>query len=62
VPVKVDDELTARAKAVGVKVEYHRVPNAGHSFGPTQFFTREVKGGGTAFERMLVFAKRYLAP
>jgi acetyl esterase/lipase len=61
VPVKLDDDLVARAKAVGVKSEYHRVPGGGHGFGGTQFFTRRVTGGKTPFERLLGFSKDYLS-
>jgi acetyl esterase/lipase len=60
VPVKLDDDLTARAKAVGVKVQYIRVPGGGHGFGGTQFFTRKV-GGKTAFQRLLGFSRDYLS-
>jgi acetyl esterase/lipase len=62
VPVKLDDDLTARARAVGVKVEYDRVPGGKHGFGGTQFFTREVTGGKTAFDRLLSFSRDYLSP
>ena len=61
VPVKLDDDLTARAKAVGVKVEYHRVPGGTHGFGGTQFFTGKVTGGKTAFQRLLAFSRDYLS-
>jgi acetyl esterase/lipase len=61
VPVKLDDDLVARAKAVGVKAEYHRVPGGGHGFAGTQFFTRKVTGGKTAFQRLLGFSKDYLS-
>ena len=60
VPVFLDDRLVARARLVGVPVEYHRVDGAGHGFGATGFFTREVAPGQTAFDRMLAFAKRAL--
>ena len=60
VPVKLDDDLTARAKAVGVKVEYHRVPGGKHGFGGTQFFTRKVTGGKTAYQRLLSFSRASL--
>lgn len=62
VPVKLDDDLVARAKAVGVKNEYHRVPGGGHGFGGTKFFTRKVTGGQTAFQRLLRFSRDYLSP
>jgi acetyl esterase/lipase len=60
VPVFLDDRLVARAQAVGVPVEYHRVAGAGHGFGATGFFTREVAPGQTTFDRLLDFAVRYL--
>ena len=60
VPVFLDDRLVARAQAVGVPVEYHRVEGAGHGFAATGFFTREVRPGQTAFDRLLRFARRAL--
>jgi acetyl esterase/lipase len=60
VPVFLDDRLVARATTVGVPVEYHRVEGAGHGFGATGFFTREVLPGQTAFDRLLRFARRAL--
>ena len=60
VPVFLDDRLVARARSVGVPAEYYRVPGAGHSFGPTGFFTRQVRPGQTAFDRFVRFAGRYL--
>jgi len=60
VPVFLDDRLVARAQAVGAPVEYYRVEGGGHGFGPTGFFTREVRPGQTAFDRFLRFARRAL--
>lgn len=60
VPVFLDDRLVARARAVGVPVEYHRIAGAGHGAAATGFFTREVRPGQTAFERMLDFAQKRL--
>jgi acetyl esterase/lipase len=60
VPVFLDDRLVARARKVGVPAEYHRVPGGGHGFEATGFFTREVRPGQTAFDRMLRFAERAL--
>ena len=57
VPVVLSDWLVARATAVGVPVEYHRVEGAGHGSRKTEFFTREVAPGQTAFDRMLDFAE-----
>jgi acetyl esterase/lipase len=60
VPVTFSDLLVARAEAMGVPNEYHRVEGAGHGFGATEFHTREVAPGQTAFDRMLDFADRAL--
>ena len=60
VPVQLDDWLVAEAEAERVPVEYHRIAGAGHGFGATGFFTREVAPGQTAFERMLDFAEAAL--
>lgn len=60
VPVSLDDTLVARARAVDVPVEYHRLPDAGHGFAATGFFTREVRPGQTAFDRMVRSARRRL--
>ena len=57
VPTKLDDRLAARARAVGVPVEYLRVPG-GHGSVATGFFTRELLPGQTAFDRLLRFARR----
>ena len=58
VPVTFDDALVARARAVGVRAEYHRIPGGGHGFAGTGFFTRRVTGGQTPFRRLLGFATR----
>jgi acetyl esterase/lipase len=60
VPVGLDDALVARARAIGVRVEYHRIDGAGHGFGGTGFFTRDVASGHTPYERLLTFAQRAL--
>jgi para-nitrobenzyl esterase len=60
VPAFLDDRLVARAREVGVPVEYHRIEGAGHGARATGFFTREVLPGQTAFERMLDFAEKHL--
>ena len=57
VPVDLDDALVARARSVGVRTEYHRIPGAGHGFGAIGFFTRNVAGDETAYERLLRFAR-----
>jgi acetyl esterase/lipase len=62
VPVVLDDELVARARAQHVRHEYHRVPGGGHGYGGTGFFTRRVAGRRTAFDRLLRFATSVLAP
>lgn len=58
VPVTFDDALVARARAVGVRAEYHRIPGGGHGFAGTGFFSRRVTGGQTPFRRLLAFATR----
>ena len=62
VPVTFDDALVARARAraVGVRTEYHRIPGGRHGFPGTGFFTRRVTGGQTPFRRLLGFATRAL--
>jgi acetyl esterase/lipase len=62
VPIFLDDMLVARAKGIGVPVEYHRIEGGRHGFGGTGFFTREVAAGQTAFDRMLDFAQDALHP
>ena len=60
VPVDLDDALVDRARSVGVRAEYHRIAGAGHGFGATGFFTRDVAGSETAYERLLRFARAAL--
>jgi acetyl esterase/lipase len=60
VPVELNDELVARAKDVRVRNEYHRIPGAGHGYGGAKFFTEEVAGDQTSFDRFLLFAQRAL--
>jgi acetyl esterase/lipase len=60
VPVDLDDALVARARSVGVRTEYHRIAGAGHGFGATGFFMRNVAGDETAYERLLRFARTAL--
>jgi acetyl esterase/lipase len=60
VPVTLDDALVARARAVGVPVEYDRIDGAGHGFANTGFFVRDVTAGMTPYERLLRFATRAL--
>jgi acetyl esterase/lipase len=55
VPVKLDDQLIARAKAEDVPSEYHRIPGGGHGYGDSRFFTYEASGGRTPYERLLAF-------
>ena len=55
-----DDWLVARAREVGVPVEYHRVEGGQHGFPGTGFFTAEVAPGETAFDRLLDFAAKAL--
>jgi acetyl esterase/lipase len=60
VPVMVDDQLVARARAQHVRHEYHRIRGAGHGYASTGFFTRRVAGRQTAFDRLLRFASTAL--
>lgn len=60
VPVTLDDQLVARARRQRVRYEYHRMAGAGHGYEKSEFFTREVVTGQTAFDRLLRFAKRAL--
>ena len=62
VPVQLDDWLVARATAVGVPVEYHRIEGDGHGYIDIDFFGRKVAPGQTAFDRMLDFAEAALGP
>jgi acetyl esterase/lipase len=62
VPVGLSDALVARARAVGVRTEYHRVPGGTHAYPGTQFFTRKVTRSQTAFGRLLRFAEQELKP
>jgi acetyl esterase/lipase len=59
VPVELDDQLVARAKAEHVPAEYYRVPGGGHGYVASQFFTRKVVGDDTAFDRLIEFAIRF---
>src|SRR5262245_22368521 len=56
VPVRLSDELVARARAVGLDVEYHRIRGAGHGYVTSRFFTEPVEGTQTPFDRLLAFA------
>jgi acetyl esterase/lipase len=60
VPVRLDDQLVARARRQGVRNEYHRIAGGGHGFEATGFFTRSVVGRATPFDRLLRFADRAL--
>jgi acetyl esterase/lipase len=60
VPVQLDDDLVARARAVGVPVTYGRVAGGTHGYDGTQFFTRAAFGRQTAFERLLDLTARRL--
>jgi len=44
VPVRLDDQLAARAEGQGVLVEYHRMPGGRHGYEASGFFTRTVEG------------------
>ena len=56
VPVRLDDQLVARAKAQGVRSEYHRIRGGQHGFVPSGFFS----GQPSPFDRLLRFAKSAL--
>jgi acetyl esterase/lipase len=60
VPAVVSDQLAARARAQRVRHEYHRIAGAGHGFGDSEFFTREVAPGQTSLDRLLRFARSAL--
>lgn len=60
VPVLLDDQLVAQARAVGSRVEYHRMPGGGDGFGPSHFFDGAVVGSQTPFDRLLLFAQAEL--
>ena len=60
VPTVLDEQIVARARAVGVPVEYHRVEGGGHGADAVGFFTRDLLPGQTAFDRLLRFADRRL--
>jgi acetyl esterase/lipase len=60
VPVRLDDQLVARARRQGVRNEYHRIPGGGHGYDGSQFFTLQVVGNATPFDRLLRFAKTAL--
>ena len=59
VPVTLDDQLAARAREQGVPAEYLRIRGAAHGFEGSKFFTADVGGGSTPFERLLAFAAFY---
>ena len=60
VPVALDDDLVARARAVQIPVEYHRIPGGGHGYHGSRFFTEKVAGDQTPFDRLLAFAADHL--
>ncbi|MGZ4276579.1 MAG: alpha/beta hydrolase [Solirubrobacteraceae bacterium] len=60
VPVRLDDQLVARARAQHVRTEYHRIPGGLHGFNGSQFFTRRVVGAQTPFDRLILFARSAL--
>ena len=55
-PVQGDDDLVARAQAVGITTEYQRIAGGGHGFTGTRFFIEKVNGDQTPFDRLLAFA------
>jgi acetyl esterase/lipase len=60
VPVRRSDELVARARHVGLDVEYHRIAGAGHGYSTARFFTQQVEGTQTSYDRLLAFAEAAL--
>ncbi|MCU1485031.1 MAG: hypothetical protein JWN67_1777 [Actinomycetia bacterium] len=60
--VAYSDTLVARARSLGVRTEYIRVPGAGHAYDETGFFTRKVVGNQTALDRLVEFAVTSLHP
>jgi acetyl esterase/lipase len=56
VPVTLDDQLVARARRQRVPNEYHRIAGGGHGYVDSGFFTSEVVGEQTPFDRLLRFA------
>ena len=60
VPVALTDQLVARARAVRLRTEYHRMTDAGHGFVASRFFTEAVAGDDTPFDRLLDFASARL--
>lgn len=60
VPVRLSDDLVARARAAGLRTEYHRVASHGHGFHAMEFFRLAVRGRQTAFQRLLAFASSAL--
>jgi acetyl esterase/lipase len=60
VPVRLSDELVARARHVGLDVDYHRIAGAGHGYSTSRFFTQPVEGTQTSFDRLLAFAEAAL--
>ena len=60
VPIRLGDELVARARDQRVRTEYHRLRGGGHGFRRSGFFTAKVAGDQTAFDRLLRFASARL--
>jgi hypothetical protein len=53
VAVGLSDQLSDRAEAVDVPVEYVRLPGAGHGYELSGFFTADLGGGETPFDRFV---------
>ena len=60
VPVRLDDQLVARARSQHVRTEYHRIAGGAHGYAGARFFTEPVHGQKTSFERLLRFARSAL--
>lgn len=56
VPVRLSDEMDARARKEGVPVEYHRIAGGGHGWNGSGLFKRPTVEGQVIFERMLDYA------
>jgi para-nitrobenzyl esterase len=62
VPVELDDQLVARARRQRVPNEYHRIAGGGHGYDGSRFFTEQVVGSQTPFDRLLRFARLHTSP
>ena len=56
VPVRLSDEMYARARARKVPAEYYRTAGAGHGWPGSRIFRDRTRAGETIFDRMIDFA------